>query len=290
MCYELRIPLSALATGVIPQPETETVRDGVAVQSTRRRNVGPRRTAEQIREALQRAAIEQPAPDIREVAHRLGLSTPWRLYAVDRALCKTISRNFRKSGRNHWWRRRCGKPPEDSGIRKALEDSLALEIPVSVIRTANALGFQTESALIGRFPELCRAIKSKRATIEQDRRSKIASVLRAAIREVPPPALEEVASRLGYASEGSLKAHQPKLCERLFALRRQIAERSKKMLGDRLRAMLKENPPPSLREAHRRLGISEDFTYGNFPELHRAIVARHREYRRPGQKLLAHRQ
>jgi hypothetical protein len=158
-----------------------------------------------------------------------------------------------------WWRRRCGKPPEDSGIRKALEDSLALEISVSVIRTANALGFQTESALIGRFPELCQAIKSKRATIEQDRRSKIASVLRAAIREVPPPALEEVASRLGYASEGSLKAHQAKLCERLFALRRQIAERSKKMLGDRLRAMLKEKLPPTSIPAASGCTISSAF-------------------------------
>jgi len=285
MCHELRIPLPALATGVIPQPETETVRHGVAVQSTRRRNVGPPRTAEQIREALQRAAMEQPAPDIREVAHRLGHSTPCRLYAVDSALCKTISRNFKKSGRKHWWRRRCGKCPDGSVIRKALEDSLALEIPAPVLRIANALGFQTESALMKRFPKLCWAIKSKRATIEQDRRSKITSALRAAICEAPPPALEEVASRLGYASEDSLKAHQPKLCGRLIALRRQIAERSKNMLGERLRAMLKENPPPSLREAHRRLGVTEHFTYGNFPELHRAIAARHREYSRPGQKL-----
>jgi hypothetical protein len=41
--------------------------------------------------------------------------------------------------------------------------------------------------------------------------------------------------------------------------------------------MLKENPPPSLREAHAQLGITRAVSYGNFPEIYRAITARHRE-------------
>ena len=44
--------------------------------------------------------------------------------------------------------------------------------------------------------------------------------------------------------------------------------------------MLKENPPPSLREVYARLGITRAISYGNFPEIHRAISARHQEFER----------
>ena len=83
-----------------------------------------------------------------------------------------------------------------------------------------------------------------------------------------------------YAAHHSIRALEPRLCARLIARRRGFAERSKKALKNRLKAMLKENPPPSLREVHARLGITEAISYGNYPEIHRAISARHREFQR----------
>jgi hypothetical protein len=279
MCHELRIPLASLVTGVIAEPEA-AARAEAAMQERRRRGICPQRTAGQIREALQLATNEQPAPSISEVAERLGYSTPTQLYVADRDMCKVIVRNFNKSGRNHWWRRRGAKFLDESVIRKALEESLSLELPIPVHRSAKALGFETESPLTARFPDLCRAIKAKRAAVQLARRSRVASALKAALSEDPPPPLEQVASRLGYASDISIRAWEPRLCARLIARRRGFAEQSKKALRNRLKAILKENPPPSLREVYARLGITKAISYGNFPTIHRAIAAKYRDFQR----------
>jgi hypothetical protein len=74
-------------------------------------------------------------------------------------MCKVIVRNFNKSGRNHWWTRRGAKPVDESAIQKALEESLP------VYRSAKACGFETESPLTARFPDICRAIKAKRTPV-----------------------------------------------------------------------------------------------------------------------------
>ena len=279
MCHELGIPLTSLVTGIVAEPEA-AARVETAMQARRRRGVAPQRTPEQIKEVLRLATKEQPAPSIREVAERLGYSTPTQLYGADKDMCKVIVRNFNKSGRNHWWRRRGAKSVDESAIQKALEESLSREIPVPVYRSAKAFGFETHSPLTARFPDLCRAIQAKRVAVKLARRSRVGSALKAALNEDPPPPLEQVASRLGYATGHSLRAWEPRLCARLIARRRGFAEQSKKALKKRLKAMLKENPPPSLREVHARLGITEAISYGNYPEIHRAISARHRQFQR----------
>jgi hypothetical protein len=273
MCHELRIPLTSLVTGAIPEAAART---GTAMQARRR---WPQRTPDEVREVLRLATKEQPAPSIGEVAARLGYSAPTQLYLADRDMCKEIVQNFNKSGRSHWWRRRGAKSVDESAIQKALEESLSREIPVPVYRSAKAFGFETEGPLTARFPDICRAIKAKRTAVQLARRSRVAAALRAALSVDPPPTVEEVASRLGYGSRNSLPAWEPRLCERLVEHRRRFAEQSKKASKNRLRVMLKENPPPSLREVHARLGVTKAI-YRNFPEINRAISARHREFQR----------
>ena len=167
----------------------------------------------------------------------------------------------------------------ESAIQKALEESLSREIPLPVYRSAKACGFETVGPLTARFPDICRAIKAKRAAVQLARRSRVASTLRAALSEDPPPTVEEVASRLGYGAGNSLSAWEPRLCARLIEHRRRFAEQSKKALKNRLKVVLKENPPPSLREVHARLGVTRAI-YRNFPEIHRAIAARHQQFQR----------
>jgi TniQ protein len=274
LCYELCIPLTSLATG-----DAAEVKDCAfgrkAAGAKRHRNTAPQRTADQIRRALLLAVKEEPPPSIREVAKRLGYSTPTRLYAADSDLSKAIVRNFNKSGRNHWWRRRGAKAPSDSTIRRALEESFELEVPNPVHHTAASLGYDTECPLTARFPELCRAIKLKRVSAAATRRTALAAVLESALAEDPPPSLAQIASRLGYAG-GTMRDVEPELCGKLVARRREFAERSRQALRHQLDGMLKEEPPPSLREVHARLGITHNVLYENFPEIHRAIVARHR--------------
>ena len=62
-------------------------------------------------------------------------------------------------------------------------------------------GFQTEDPLTARFPDLCRAIKAKRAEVWAVRRSMLPVALEAALSEEPPPTLEQIAHRLGYSSD-----------------------------------------------------------------------------------------
>jgi len=283
MCHELGVPLRSLVTGTIAIEPEAAARAEVATQARRRHGLFPRRNTDQIRAALLLASDEQPAPSINEVARRLGYTTPNRLYVADSNLCRLIVRNFNKSRRSHWWRRRGGKFLDDSVIQTALEESLSREIPVPVYRSAKAFGFETEDPLTARFPDLCRAIKAKRAAAQLARRSRVASALKAALSEDPPPPLEQVASRLGYAADNSIRTWEPRLCARLIARRREFAERSKKALKNRLKAMLKENPPPSLREVHARLGITQAISYGNFPKIHRAITTRHERLQRSRQ-------
>ena len=133
---------------------------------------------------------------------------------------------------------------------------------------------------MARFPDLCRAIKAKRAAIQQARRTGIASALKTALSEDPPPTLEEVARRVGYASNMCLRAWEPRLCTRLVERRHRFAEQSKKVLKNRLKAALRDTPPPSLAAVHARLGITTAISYGNFPEIHRAIAARHHRFQR----------
>jgi AraC-like DNA-binding protein len=279
MCYELRIPLTSLVTGATDGLE-DTAGAKAAVEARHHRGIAPSRTADRIRAALLLAAKERPAPSIREVAQRLGYSTPARLYAADSRLCKAIVRNFNKSGRNHWWRRRGAKVPDDSVIQKALQESLALEMPRPVHRTAHSLGYQTEDPLTRRFPDLCRAIKAKRVLVRAARRNALAAALKAALREEPPPSLEQIANRLGYTSHTVIRGWESHLCAKLTAKRRDFAAQSRKELGRRLQAILTEDPPPALSEVHARLGTTPSITYGNFPEIHCAIAARYRELQR----------
>jgi AraC-like DNA-binding protein len=279
MCYELKIPLTSLVTGATAGLE-DTAGVKAAVEARYQRGIAPSRSADRIRAALLLAAREQPAPSIREVAERLGYSTPTRLYAADSDLSKAIVRNFNKSGRNHWWRRRGARVPDDLVIRKTLEESLALEMPGPVHRSASSLGFQTEDPLTRRFPDLCRAIKAKRAEVWAARRGGLPLALEGALREDPPPSLEQIAARLGYTSDTSIRGWEPRLCAKLTAKRHDFAERSRNELGRQLEAVLTENPPPSLREVHARLCTTPAITYGNFSEIHCAIAARHRKFQR----------
>ena len=224
MCYELKIPVTSLVTGTIAGLE-DAARAKAAAETRYRRGIAPSRTADRIRAALLLAVKERPAPSIGEVSQRLGYSTPTRLYVADSDLCKTIVRNFNSSGRKRWWGRRGAKLLDDSIIRNVLEESLSLEMPIPVHRSASLLGFQTEYPLTGRFPDLCRAIKAKRANVWAARRSALPLALDAALSENPPPTLRQVADRLGYTSHTSMRERVPELCAKLAARRREFAAR-----------------------------------------------------------------
>jgi hypothetical protein len=86
-------------------------------------------------------------------------------------------------------------------------------------------------------------------------------------------------NRAGFIPDFGI-AKSTRLYARLIDRRRGFAARSKKALKKRLKSALRESPPPSLREVYARLSITQTISHGNFPEIHRAISARHREFQR----------
>jgi transcriptional regulator with XRE-family HTH domain len=111
----------------------------------------------------------------------------------------------------------------------------------------------------------------------------VESKLHIALRESPPPSLNAVAHRMGHHPP-RIKKHFPELCE-------QIISRYKEYLGSKhpspkeirkaLRAVLKEQPPPSLQRVLRRLGCWDTgyFYYHHYPDLCFEVARRFRENR-----------
>ena len=107
----------------------------------------------------------------------------------------------------------------------------------------------------------------------------VAAELEAALGEDSPPTIQEVARRLGYNGTSVLRETEPELCAKFVVRRREIVEDSRRELGRRLEAVLQENPPPSMSQVRARFGITPSTMHRRFPEIRRAIAARHQEFR-----------
>jgi hypothetical protein len=83
-------------------------------------------------------------------------------------------------------------------MRRALEASLAQELPTSPYHVALELGFVGERTLLRKFPSLCRAIQDKIDTHNALRIAAMGRALTVALTEDPPPSLSEMCQRLGY--------------------------------------------------------------------------------------------
>ncbi len=238
------------------------------------RAVVPHRSPSQIRAVLKAVQGEHPAPSLSEVAQRLEYTSPRRLRAVDRAGCQKVDerhRNGSSAARGNDLR-----PPSE--IQQALEDSLACPQPISVNRMAYLFGYSNPASLHCRFPELCQAIVVKLATWKEERRRAIRRRLKAAAREKPPPTLETLTKEFGLHSQKPLRRLEPALCDQIIAQRRAWIKRKRAELARRLKAVLREEPPPSATAVRQRLGISPRAVW--YRETFKAIARRYAIHRR----------
>jgi hypothetical protein len=279
--YQLKLPVACLLDGDYPgvPPEAQAKK---SLEIRNAREVAPKRSREQIRGALEEALHEEPAPSLTEIARRLGYGTSTRLREADASLCRQIAFKYRKSGRSHWWRRRGAKPIcERPRIKKVLEEYLASDSPIPPLdRIAASLGYAVDRSLWQKCPELCRALSPK---IEGQKRARVAAIepaLEQALQESPPPSLRQVAKRLGFSAACVLKAHAPDLYERLKTHWQAYARTRRTELQNKLKAVLEENPPPSLRSVYSRLGVTESIVNTSSQNLRREIGLRHLQYQR----------
>ena len=278
--HQLRLPVSVMFTpDGIPLLLEEKSRAMIRIR--RRREVTPRQSREQITRALERMLAEQPARSLNEVARSLGYATTAALRRANPEACDRIIVNYHRSGRSHWWSRRGARPIcELSHVRKVLKDHLRAKGRIPPMnRIATSLGYASESSLHAKFPDLCRALAAKIARQRVARRAAIAPTLERALRENPPPTILDICRRIGLSAVYVRSLDDRALCDRLKARRREYAEACRVELLNKLKAVLNEAPPPAPKEVYKRLGITESIAYHNFPDLRRAIILRHRQYR-----------
>jgi hypothetical protein len=168
---------------------------------------------------------------------------------------------------------------EPSHAKEVLGSHLSTEGQVPPLhRIAISLGHPNEGRIRRKFPDLCRALASKIAQQKMEQMAAIEPTFQRALHENPPPPIHEVCKRIGL-SPSRIKVLAPALCARFKAWRRECAEGFRAELLNKLKAVLYETPPPAAPEVYMRLGITESIAIHNFPELRRAIIVRHRQFR-----------
>ena len=81
-------------------------------------------------------------------------------------------------------------------MKRILEKSLARECPVSVTEIAVKNGYSNAGCIRLEFPDLCRSIGRKIAQLKKAEMNANGEVMKAALREGPPPTAGQLAGRL----------------------------------------------------------------------------------------------
>jgi transcriptional regulator with XRE-family HTH domain len=281
--YRLSVPLVAFL-------ENDPLRADAYWKQTREalgdRHVPARRSKQQMRLELLKAAQKEKAPSLSEIARQLGYKGTNQLHQADPGLCKQIIARYRQSGRSHLWKKPNGdRICERVDLRRLLEQCLAQDGPVSIRGLAASVGYASASCLQQKFPDLCRAIGNKIAARRAERLVDMERVLTEALKEDPATTLTDLRKRLGYSSSSALRQHFPELCQQILA-RRQTARQEKIAQAKRkLQGILSEVPVVSLRIASKRMGISCAYLYELCPEECAAVTSRYRRCRHEAAEL-----
>jgi hypothetical protein len=242
---------------------------------------------QKVRERMEDALLEIPPPSLVEVAQSLGYRHGSTLRGKSPELSKKITANYVASERYRnsvqSWRRSTVARPNKESQKRALERELGQQCPATLTEISERLGYNTYS-LTNRFPDLCHALVEKRRRGLQlqlaERLRQYRQILEAALREEPPPTLNDVARRFTEFKIGFLHAHFPDECRRLVTRHADYCERRMQAAGELLRQSLRENPPRSLTRLSKESGYSIRALTRNYPELSRSVVVRYDDYRR----------
>lgn len=271
----LDVPLvSFYAPGGPSDSDLESARNAVA--RTNNRSVIPHRRTGTIQGILLDALEEQPPPSLKDLAARLGYKRPDPFYRTDLVLSHRVTvrhRRFLKSETKREGETVCGF----GDLKRALERSLSLDTPHSVIQVARMCGYKTTSVFYKNFPGLCKRIRKKMDASHKAYMAHIHRSLRAALKESPAPSLADLGNRLG-CSEWVLRKHVPRLCARIGRHYSLSATEKRAELGRRAAAVLMEDVAPSVVAVAKRLGVSTQFLRVHFPMLVATIAKRHRAY------------
>jgi methylphosphotriester-DNA--protein-cysteine methyltransferase len=223
------------------------------------------------------ALEEEPPPTLRQVADRLGYKLTRSLHTRYPELTKRLTLRQRASRPKVRGRFRKKDP---AAIKLALEQALENEPPPALSDIAGSLGYENLRPLRSMFSMLCEAILVRRARYWEKQRNGIRLKLNAALLECPPPSLSEVSARVGYKSGAGLRRSYPELFAAI--LKRHTKYRKTQFYDIRcqLKAVLREESPPTLRATAERLGKKYLYLHEHFPEECKAIIKRYAQFKK----------
>jgi len=179
--------------------------------------------------------------------------------------------------------------------RAVMREALSENPAPSIQEIAKRLGYRRICSLRKVSPDLymkiverhrktvgCKSVRQGLRGAPLHTKEQVSHALEAALVNDPAITLRQVAIELGYANgDGKLSKRFPQLCQALVKRRQESLTKRHQKLERALRKVLRENPPPPLREVETTLGYKNGSSLRKrFPELCATILANHKAHRR----------
>jgi transcriptional regulator with XRE-family HTH domain len=272
LSFELRIPLIMLFKGVpaewrgpkhCPQPI-----------ASRRRNVRAPSAMPggELRRLLATSLTEDPPPSVAAVARRLNFRRTQTLRAREPELCKQIAARWRDSGTIVRAASNLYKKSQRHRLERILRRHLARENPLSVNEIASTLGYKGSNGIRERFPDICRAIVSKRKQHSFQKKEHMRRALEDARTENPPPSLKQIARRFGFTAENVLSINFPDMCAAYKQWRRAWLEEQRTKLRLSIQEWVAAQPAPTVKSVCLHFRVSDAYFQLHFPEENAEVV------------------
>jgi AraC-like DNA-binding protein len=243
---------------------------------THNRSTSVCRSTDLTRLGLLVAIEEDPPPTLKQVADRLGYKLPRSLYIRFPDLTKRLTARRRKFVST------TGQQPakyrNDDVLKSALQQALEKELPPSLSAIAQTHGYHGTADMRVSYHDLCEGIKIRRAQYFEKRKNDIRDSLNLMLLEYPPPTTTEASERVGYKTEAGIRISYSGIFEALLKRYRKYRKAQYEDIRRRLKAALKETPPPPLKEMVARLGKKYLYLHEHFPEECQAVVTRYAEF------------
>jgi AraC-like DNA-binding protein len=105
-------------------------------------------------------------------------------------------------------------------------------------------------------------------------------IVKRALQQEDPPTLRQLAARLGYKDKKVIRHYFGALSAELLARRKAVKKKEAAQLRRKLQRSMRKEPPPSVGEVCRRMGLQRSTASRRFPNEYAVIVARYLQFRK----------
>ncbi len=194
-------------------------------------------------------------------------------------LCGSFEKEGNSTKNSREIKTRSSHPLTHDEVKEVLEVAVCSDPPEPLQAFVRFAGW-SRGKLQNHFPTHCATILTRYAKMfyKPIDRVKALRILRDALKENPPPSMVEVAGRVG-CNAVSLEGHFPEVTREIVSRYKHYCHTTDwQRIETSLKEALSKDPPYSLSETARRIGISQRALRGRYSELCQAISRRFEEW------------